>query len=475
MRACFVPVLCCSLSLFGVQQFSLHAGGRLRNPKPFKVIRLGRNTSPVCALGFSVTGSYLIVGTEHGDLYGWETFDWKQVPALRKTIKGSVVVAFDPRSGNLALTGGQEHVRIVGLPSGWEVVVLKESLKDVKDMAFSLDGEFLAVASKRGKIHIWQIETKDRVAVLKVIGKELVSISFDPGGRYFVAASEGRVQVWDVGTWNLVNVQRVDQVGIGQLQALAFSPDGRYIVVGSNKGIELWSADRWAPLFTLDSHMTEIHVVVFSPDGRYLAVSGRYQGRSQVRLWRVSDWEEIMVVDTPFMDAHALSISAFSRFLAVSNRLDNSIWIWDLGNLVSSGSVARKVDTDMWDTLLFGVGSVPVDTNMHVEKPARYPGGFQALSRYIQTNFNLQALKKCREGDVRRDGDMHLGRMAVVRFYIEADGSVSQVEIIRSSGCWEVDRELLRVIRSMPRWEPARSLEGEAVRTYYVLPVVVGD
>ena len=52
---------------------------------------------------------------------------------------------------------------------------------------------------------------------------------------------------------------------------------------------------------------------------------------------------------------------------------------------------------------------------------------------------------------------------------VEPDGSVSNVQVLRSlgGGC---DEEAVRVVKSMPKWKPGKQ-RGKAVRVSYNLPV----
>jgi len=56
-----------------------------------------------------------------------------------------------------------------------------------------------------------------------------------------------------------------------------------------------------------------------------------------------------------------------------------------------------------------------------------------------------------------------------VNFVVEPDGSVSNVNVMRSlgGGC---DEEAMRVVKSMPKWKPGKQ-RGKAVRVSYILPV----
>lgn len=90
----------------------------------------------------------------------------------------------------------------------------------------------------------------------------------------------------------------------------------------------------------------------------------------------------------------------------------------------------------------------------------QFPGGTQALISYISQNikYPAEALKAKKEG------------RAIVKFVIDADGGVSDVEILRSTGDATLDAEAVRVVKSLPRWTPG-ALDGKPVRVRYNIPL----
>ena len=95
-----------------------------------------------------------------------------------------------------------------------------------------------------------------------------------------------------------------------------------------------------------------------------------------------------------------------------------------------------------------------------VEQQPEFPGGLQALNEYLAYNINYPRIS-------RDNGSQ--GRV-FVRFIINTDGSISDAEVIRSSGDMYLDREAVRVVSGMPRWKPGKE-DGKVVRAYYTLPV----
>ena len=95
-----------------------------------------------------------------------------------------------------------------------------------------------------------------------------------------------------------------------------------------------------------------------------------------------------------------------------------------------------------------------------VEEQPEFPGGMEALLKYLAKNINYP------ESAV----DNGIQGKVMVRFVVERDGSASQVETIKGVDP-ELDREAVRVVKAMPKWKPGRQ-QGKAVRTRFIVPVV---
>ena len=84
---------------------------------------------------------------------------------------------------------------------------------------------------------------------------------------------------------------------------------------------------------------------------------------------------------------------------------------------------------------------------------AKYPGGQQALKVYLKENIIEEILtEKGRQLE-----------LAKVRFNINEDGHVSDVQIFKTSENDEIDQIMLKAIGNMPNWSPARNSKGESI------------
>ena len=94
-----------------------------------------------------------------------------------------------------------------------------------------------------------------------------------------------------------------------------------------------------------------------------------------------------------------------------------------------------------------------------VEQMPMFPGGDAALMSYLANNIHYPTVAA--ENGVQ-------GRV-VVGFVVERDGSITDVSVLRGVDP-SLDREAMRVVKSMPRWTPGKQ-NGSAVRVKYQVPV----
>lgn len=97
--------------------------------------------------------------------------------------------------------------------------------------------------------------------------------------------------------------------------------------------------------------------------------------------------------------------------------------------------------------------------HIRVEKMPEFPGGQEALNRYLVRNIKYPLLAQ--ENGIQ-------GRV-VCQFVVNSDGSIVDIAVVR--GVEEsLDKEAIRVIQSMPKWTPGRQ-GGKSVRVKYTLPI----
>ena len=94
-----------------------------------------------------------------------------------------------------------------------------------------------------------------------------------------------------------------------------------------------------------------------------------------------------------------------------------------------------------------------------VEQMPSFPGGPAALMKFLSENIKYPVVAQ--ENGVQ-------GRV-VVAFVVERDGSITDVHIARGVDP-SLDKEAVRVVKSMPKWTPGKQ-NGSAVRVKFNVPV----
>ena len=100
---------------------------------------------------------------------------------------------------------------------------------------------------------------------------------------------------------------------------------------------------------------------------------------------------------------------------------------------------------------------IPVE----LDKLPAFPGGMEKFYQYVGNNFD-------------KPEHLNAGSMisVLVAFVIEKDGSMTDIKVIRNPG-HGLDKEAIRVLKSLKtKWTPGIK-NGNKVRTEYVLPIKV--
>lgn len=95
----------------------------------------------------------------------------------------------------------------------------------------------------------------------------------------------------------------------------------------------------------------------------------------------------------------------------------------------------------------------PMDTEPNsTVRNARFVGGEQALVQHLKA----KVLQHIAPG---------IGwlKPPVVQFSVDASGSPTHVNLMKTSGNMALDEALVRIFQEMPRWEPATTANGQAV------------
>ncbi len=89
-----------------------------------------------------------------------------------------------------------------------------------------------------------------------------------------------------------------------------------------------------------------------------------------------------------------------------------------------------------------------------------YPGGDAALMKYLSDHLRYP----------QAAADNNIQGKVIVQFVVEKNGKIGEVKVARSVDK-DLDREAIRVCKSLPAFSPGRNAVGDPVRVWYTLPV----
>lgn len=93
------------------------------------------------------------------------------------------------------------------------------------------------------------------------------------------------------------------------------------------------------------------------------------------------------------------------------------------------------------------------------EVAPEFPGGITALVEFLSKNLKYPTV--CKEQKIQ-------GKV-LVKFTVKSDGSISNIRVTKPVDIY-LDKEAVRVVKSMPRWTPGTQ-DGKPVNVEYTLPI----
>ena len=121
----------------------------------------------------------------------------------------------------------------------------------VHDVAFSPNGQYLAIGSSQDSVQVWNVATVKNVYTYANSATDVYAVAWSPDGKRIASGSgDGLVEVWDALTGDHVYTYRGHAdfypghfTQNAAVNALAWSPDGTHIASGSSDNtVQVWQA-----------------------------------------------------------------------------------------------------------------------------------------------------------------------------------------------------------------------------------------
>ena len=200
--------------------------------------------------------------------------------------------------GDILASGSEDMtIRLWNMHTGEHKKTLSGHTDRVYSVAFSPDGKTLVSGSDDNTIRLWDVDTGETQRILTGHAGEfegldnngpssikgVKSVAFSPDGEILASGGDNVIHLWDVGTGK----RTMTLFGHTHwVFSLAFNPDGKTLASGSiDSDIRLWDPHTGQHKKTLTGHSAWVRSIAFSPDGKTL-VSGSDDG--SVLIWEMN-------------------------------------------------------------------------------------------------------------------------------------------------------------------------------------------
>ena len=253
--------------------------------------------------------------------------------------------------------------------------------------------------------------------------------------------------------------------------------DAYLMRIARNCCVSMWRGQRVEVELADDSHaaITEVtpqEEVEERENSEWLRGRLRRLPKAEREVWQLF-YDEGLTVEE-IAEARGISVASVRNTISsVRNTLRTALRrrffdmrhliVFALLALVSGITVAAIIHPNgMVRGAIEHVLGIPKDTTVYrvVEVMPSYPGDMEAFYKFLaqQMHYPKEALENGIEGRV------------VVSFVVEEDGRLTHFEAV-SSPSPLLSNEAIRVLRQMPRWNPAKRM-GRNVRCQYNIPVM---
>src|SRR6266481_4781131 len=207
----------------------------------------------------------------------------------------------------------------------FEQSVFSETFSAIYSVAFSPDGQFLAVGSANGEIGVWQVARWKPIMTLSGHLGRVWSVAFRPAGARLASGGEdGFVRLWEVSTGQCLKTL---QGHTDWIRSVAFSPDGARLASSSDDGtVKLWEVSTGQCLATLQGHTGRVWSVAFSAASATLASGSNDR---MVKLWEVNTGQCLTTLQGHTDWIRSVAFSPDGARLASSSD-DGTVKLWEV-------------------------------------------------------------------------------------------------------------------------------------------------
>lgn len=194
--------------------------------------------------------SYILIATGQKEAFLWEVnSSTAPIPLTRH--RSRVLSAALSSNKNLGITGGADSLAVL-----WDIRDRKvidtfyHQFGEVRALAFFDDDRSFLSIDENSYLHSWNLKSRQH-SFRKLKEENVKFLLIDPEGRFYVTASDSRIEIWYNEAPNTL-LRQLETPDDDKIRSMAISPDGKWVFSGNRNGkIHAWKND-WLPEFLVD-------------------------------------------------------------------------------------------------------------------------------------------------------------------------------------------------------------------------------
>ncbi len=213
-------------------------------------------------------------------------------------------------NGDIVFFGNFDVIRIYNKKTQKIFKELDGKVSEIVNMAYSQDGNYVAIATDKLKIQIWDLKLNKVVSEVQ----GFFPCEFTKDGNFLISMQYNlTLAVWDIHTGTLSRELATDSELI---QCLAMSNDGKYLAgAGFMNVVKIWDLETGKKEVELKGHAAGILTLDFHPTNSWIASGGHDQ---TTRVWDYKTKKEIKQFTDQTIVVNSVKFSPDGKTLATS-------------------------------------------------------------------------------------------------------------------------------------------------------------
>jgi WD40 repeat protein len=252
-----------------------------------------------------------------------------------ETLGGIMSVAFSPNGELLAVGDSNNEIRLYRVIDNQQICIYQGHRNWVVSLAFSPDSLTLASGSCDHSVKLWDVSNGQCLHSLEKHNHEVWSVTFSSNGEVLASGSDDcTARLWDVSNGQCLSVF---EGHTNYVLSVAFTNDDSTLISGSHdRTIRQWDIKTGECFKVLQGHSDEIRAIAVHPNSPILASSSN---DCTVRLWNIKTGECFKVLQGHSDGVWSVAFNPQGNILA-SGSVDQTARLWN----VSTGECQKTLE-----------------------------------------------------------------------------------------------------------------------------------